>query len=240
MKYLVTIALLLSSLVSIAQYRIPAGTILPAQLSSTIDSRKAHPGDRISARLKQEVNVPGSKLPQGARLSGKVLSVDPSRVTITFDKVEADGHAIPIRTNLRAIAGMTAVLDAQMPSNTVSGDRGSALADWNTIQVGDQVAYGRNGPLMAGSRVVGHSLMSGGVVGVPETSYGSKCRGDVGDSKTPQSLWVFATSACGVYGIDGLTLDHAGRTEPVGQIAFSSSNHVLIRAGSGVLLRVVD
>lgn len=227
--------LLLCSLAS-AQSQIPPGTILPAQLSSSIDSRKAHPGERISARLMQDVQLtPHDKLKAGAKVVGHIVSANARHVTLSFDDISAHRRLIPLRADLRSIASMMAVEDAQLPTNNAGGDRGSSIADWNTVQIGGQAVYGRGGSVYSGKDVVGHSLLNGGMLAVPAAN--SQCRGDLGNP-TPQSFWIFSSDACGAYGFDDLSIAHAGRSNPAGQIGLSARTRVLIRAGSGLLLRV--
>lgn len=152
------------------------------------------------------------------------------------DEIAIDHQTIPIHTDLRSIASMMEVEEAQLPTNDAGGDRGSSFTDWNTTQVGgDEAVYGLGGPVLSGDQVVGHSLVSGGVIAVPKTSPGSQCRGAVSDM--PQSFWIFSTSACGAYGFQDLAIAHAGRTAPVGEIVLTSPRRILIRSGSGLLLR---
>jgi hypothetical protein len=58
------------------------------------------------------------------------------------------------------------------------------------------------------------------------------------DGGQNQALWVFSTTACGVYGFEGLTISHDGSTSPAGQITLDSTRDILIRGGSGWLLVV--
>jgi len=52
---------------------------------------------------------------------------------------------------------------------------------------------------------------------------------------------TFSSDACGLYDFPNVTLAHAGRTDPVGQITLlSSRGNLNIRGGSGMLLRVND
>jgi len=67
---------------------------------------------------------------------------------------------------------------------------------------------------------------------------GSKCSGAI-NSDQKNALWVFSTEACGAYGFgDDLIIAHAGRTDPVGEVVLQGRKNVMVRSGSGLLLRV--
>jgi hypothetical protein len=102
--------------------------------------------------------------------------------------------------------------------------------------VGGEALYG-SGPLTRGEQVVGHWVWGGGAVGQVEEN--GKCRSEVAGNGREQSLWLFSTDACGVYGYSDVAVEHAGRTSPDGEITLTSTNpNLKIRAGSGILLRV--
>jgi hypothetical protein len=238
-----------------ASAQLPAGTILPARLSSTIDTHKSKAGERISARIMQDVPLPGAadqlgalnfgrgrahKIPAGSRLVGEIVDVRPDKVSWKFDSLVLYGKSIPIRVNLRALASMMEIDNAQLPTNDGGGDRGSSELDWDTEQVGGDVVYGqRGGVVTEGDQVIGHSVFGGGVLLRPVADRQAGCRGSLG-VEGPQAFWLFSASACGLYGYPDVRIVHAGRSEPAGIIALSAARGKLkIRAGSGILVRVL-
>jgi len=236
------ISLLLFSVAAWAQNAVPAGTVLPAELSASLDSAKSKPGQVITARIMQDVPLPAGRIPAGARIIGHIVDVAPAKngsgmeISLQFDALRFSHRSIPITTNLRAWASMAEVEDAQIPST--GPDRGTPWAWMTTNQIGGEVVYGQDGPVTNGSSFVGRQA-PGGVLVHLTTKPGSMCRSEVEGNDSPQALWLFSSDACGLYGFSGLEITHAGRTDPVGQIRIASKEGRLhIQGGSGFLLRV--
>ena len=236
-------SLLVLSAAGWGQNAIPAGTVLPARLNSTVDSRKAKPGQPITARIMQDVPLPVRKIPAGARIVGRVVSIVPvkngsgAELTVQFDTLQFSHRRIPITTGLRALASMMDVEDAEIPSTGT--DRGTPWAWMTTNQIGGEVVYGQGGPVTNGSNFVGRAA-PGGVLVHLTAKPGSMCQEERDYGDRLQALWLFSSDACGLYGFRDLEITHAGQTNPVGQISIASKQGpVHIQGGSGLLLRVV-
>jgi hypothetical protein len=243
MKRIFWLSLIMLSMDLFAQNTIPAGTILPVALNSSLNSRKVKPGQVITARVMQDVPLsPGSTIHAGAKVIGRVIDVKPAnggsgaQVSFRFDTLVASKRRIPIITNLRALASMMAVEAAQLPES--GPDRGTSQNAWTTDQIGGEVVYRGGGPVADGLRSVGEPTYGGVLVHV-SAKPGSPCRGEIEGNDRLQALWVFSSDACGVYDFADLAIVHAGRTDPVGEITLASDKgKVNVRAGSGMLLRV--
>jgi len=243
MKRIFWLSLIMLSMDLFAQNTIPAGTILPVALNSSLNSRKVKPGQVITARVMQDVPLsPGSTIHAGAKVIGRVIDVKPAnggsgaQVSFRFDTLVASKRRIPIITNLRALASMMAVEAAQLPES--GPDRGTSQNAWTTDQIGGEVVYRGGGPVADGLRSVGEPTYGGVLVHV-SAKPGSPCRGEIEGNDRLQALWVFSSDACGVYDFADLAIVHAGRTDPVGEITLASDKgEVNVRAGSGMLLRV--
>lgn len=242
MKHLIFVVLLVLSSTLFGQTSVPAGTILPVQLESTIRSNKAKRGQVVTGRIMQDVPLPsGSKIKRGSKVIGHLLDVVPAtnesqaKVALRFDTLLAGNRKVPLITNLRALASMLDVDEAQVPET--GPDRGTSEFDWNTTQIGGDADY--HGSVIANEfRTVGKSIPPNGALVQVSAKPGSECRGEFG-SDGPQATWLFASDACGLYGYPGMKLVHAGRSIPVGEIVMESEKGNLnIRAGSGMLLRV--
>jgi hypothetical protein len=218
---------------------IPAGTIIPVSLNSTLRSDKSGSGDAVTATVMQDVIVGlGETLRKGSMVTGHVIETvvpgnrsDESKISFQFDQVRLGNLTVSMTTNLRAVASKHAVL-AATPQLT-----SSEYAD-NQVQIGgDQISYG-NGQVMVGSQVVG-KYTSQGVLAYGGQDLGTPCRGTIDDSDHPQAFWLFSINACGPYGFDGLTVFHSGRTGPVGEVTLSANGKMLkIDKGSAMLLLV--
>jgi hypothetical protein len=238
---LAILAVLLASSLTFGQNSIPVGTILPLRLNSSLNSKNSKPGKIITARLMQDVSLPsGSKIRAGAKAIGHVIDVSPARdtrggrVSFQFDALVISKQRVPIPTNLRAVASMMDVNDTQIPKAGLDGDSG------DTEQIGGEVVYRDGGPVMNGSTIVGKAV-AGGVIARVASVPGTKCRESIASNDRPQSLWVFSTDACGTYGFSDLTIEHSGRTNPIGEIVLASSRGDFnVLGGSGLLLRVVS
>jgi hypothetical protein len=194
----------------------------------------------------QDVPLPGSgKIPEGSKVIGTILSVfaagsnNAGKVTLRFDQIEVHHRRAAMVTNLRAIASPMEVQFAQIPET--SPGFGTPYPWATTSLIGGDVKYGAGAPVTdRGSQVVGEGTYEGVLVHVraqPE----SGCRGELDGNHDPQALWVFSADSCGVYGMSGIRIAHAGRTEPLGEIVISAdSSGVNVRGGSGMLLRVAQ
>jgi len=243
MKRFLFATLIVFSTLLVAQDEVPVGTILPVQLNSPLRSDKARPGEQISARVMQDVPLPGRrKIPAGAKVIGHVVSARRALdgmmadISFRFDTLAVGKRRVAMTTNLRALATMMDVSEAQVPES--GPDRGTSENQWTTDQIGGEVVY-RGGVVTHGSNIVGNSALGSSVLAHPNSRTGTKCSGEVAGNDQPQALWVFSSDACGLYDLPNITLAHAGRSDPVGQIKLlTDKGNVKVPGGSGMLLRV--
>src|SRR5581483_10910551 len=149
--------LLLLSAACFAQDPIPAGTILPVQLNTSLNSRKSKAGQPVTGRIMQDVPIaPGKSIRAGAKVYGRVVSVAAAvngvaaQLSFRFDELRFAHKALPITTNLRALASMMDVEDAQVPPTGT--DRGTPWAWMTRNLIGGEVAYGDGGPVARGDQ----------------------------------------------------------------------------------------
>jgi len=223
---------------------VPPGTILPVRLNSTLSSAKCRKGQVITGRIMQDVPLsPGVRIKEGSKVLGHIVEVTtgaPAHISLQFDKLVSSDRTISITTNLRAIAGFMEILEAQIPP---IGPGESDVFRWlTTVQVGGDVVYGEGGPVSTGAdanQIVGKAV-NGGVLGKVRAKEGTECRGAIDGNDSPQALWVFSSDACGTYGLEHISIAHAGRTDPTGVIVLiSNRNDLKLPSGAGMLLRVI-
>jgi hypothetical protein len=233
MKYASLALMLLLPSALPAQDAIPAGTVLPLRLDTGLIAGKIEPGRVIRAEVMQ--NIPGTSVRKGAHVLGKVVSATPTRIELRFDTLVARHSSTPLHTNLRALASMLEIEEAQIPEG--GADRGMpSILDQTTRQIGGEEVYRGGGAVDRGVTPVAEPTADGAL---GHLNSNPPCRAGTAGNDTPQALWLFSTDACGLYGFDNLTVEHYGRTDPVGTIVLAAkTGKINIRTGSGFLLRV--
>jgi hypothetical protein len=224
----------------LAAQGIPAGTALPVMVSSTLNSKDSKPGEKIEGKLMQEVLLPaGVKIKSGSHVTGHVIgpeltsSVGQVRhLSIQFDQLEDDGRIIPLNVSLRAMASSENVFQAKTPIDAISSYESSY--GWTTKQVGGDVVFRGRGYIASPQGKVGRWNGTGAWGKL--AAAGDCLATDSNDQE--QALWVFSTTACGVYGFENLRIAHTGSTAPLEEIILESAKDILVRGGSGWLLLV--
>ncbi len=221
---------------------IPEGTAFPMTLNSTLKAETLTTGQVISATIAQNVPLPsGGKIRAGSHVIGRVQQVARQAsggwsIRLRFDQVHTENIDVPITTSLRALASPLEVQEAQLPKYSTAR-RGESAANWITTQVGDDVVYRGGGHVMHGEVIVGDPVPDGvlaELASVPEAG----CPAD--SARRRLALWIFASSACGVYGFsDDLEIAHHGDTSPISEIILRSKSNARLRTGTAMLLIVL-
>ncbi len=148
------------------------------------------------------------------------------------------GQRLALKTNLRALASPAYVEGAQ--EAMYGPDAGIDIEGESTNQIGGDLVFHGGGPVYAGdtSVVIGKTT-SDGVLVQPQDNPDLHCRGVITGNSNVQALWLFSSNACGIYGFDGIRIEHAGRSDPRGIIVLAADNgRIEIYSRSGLLLRV--
>ena len=225
---------------------IPIGTVLPVMMNTSLDSGRSKPGAKLTGRLMQDVvSGSGAQIRAGARLYGQVVEAAPAssnaaaRVVVRFDRLVAGQRQYSISVRLRAMASMSDVFSAQLPTGTFD-EYGTSISDWTTVQVGGAAVYLGDGTVRDAMDVVGRAPAYGEVTGKLMPAPKRGCPAEAAAASQEQSLWVFSPWACGTYGFEDLTIARNGASQPVGTIELSAPKALKVRGGSGWLLQVLE
>jgi hypothetical protein len=221
---------------------IPIGTVLPLRLNTTILSAKSKPGQVITGRIMQDVPLSsGAVIHAGSKVIGHIMDVSSAtngaqaHISFQFDKLISSGRTIPIRTNLRAVAGPVTVMQTEVSNDNPHDYFLPSL-------IGGDIAYqSGEGAVTAPDGVVVGKSVKGSVLDQVRASsrQGRDCRGPVDGKVSPAAMWGFSSNACGTYDLPHIRVTHAGRTQPVGVIILiSQKGQFNLARGSGMLLRV--
>ncbi|MHB8539909.1 MAG: hypothetical protein ACYDCD_03065 [Candidatus Acidiferrales bacterium] len=227
-----------------------SGTAINAELLTTLDARKCHPGQRVIAKTTQDVKQDGHVvMRRGTRLIGHVTEAQAktkanteSAVGIAFDQAEIKkGQEVPFHAAIQAVAAAqtmsAASLDNDMmePSGPPMGSGGGAM--------GGSMGGGAIGGI--GSGVGSAAGTAGNMAGnLPRTAGGaigatSATAASAGGSlRGLNAAGQLTSTSNGVIGMKGLNLTSAASNSTEGSVITSAKRNVHLSSGTQMLLKV--
>jgi len=204
--------------------RIAPGTVIPVQLTKTIDAKKAKTGDEVVAKVSQDLKTPSGEIlvPKDTKVVGHVTEArartkdqKDSEVAIAFDHAATKNGDMQLPMSIQAIIA---------PQNSDSADAG-----------GGSPSYGNSpSPSMGGG---GGRPMSGGTSSMPQAQTPSNIPnpgiGQSGGNARPP----ITASTQGVIGMSDMKLA-ANAENAQGSVVSSEKNNVKLESGTIMLLRV--
>jgi hypothetical protein len=218
--------------------------------SSAIEAGTAKPNQVVTATTTQAVYLAGGQvLPKGATVTGHVIESTAfvfdstpyavqkaSVLSIHFDKVTANGSTIPVSLSVRALAGPVQAREAETVhyageydtagTRVLVGGSSFSPLDSAVLSVqGDVTGYVRNEGVFA--RLIAIDALQEGS--------NFRCSG----TNAEQSVDIFSAEACGIYGLDSVSMADNGWKS--GAFVLESHRHnIKLYAGSKALLQVTD
>lgn len=200
------------------------GTVLNATLNSSIDSKKAKPGEQIIAHTTEAVKSSDGRmiLPSGTKILGHVTQASARAngqgqavLALQFDKaVLKDKQEIPLNVVIQAVAAPA------QPAPVSGTDAGRAIA-------GPGSSAPSNNPSMSGSRGARPE-------GTPTPDPYPDANGNA--TSGSDSGGPLPSNTRGVYGIDGVRLSANANGE--GTVLTSTAKNVHLDGGTRLLLAV--
>ena len=229
---------------------LPPSTAIPIVFTHSIAAGQSKPGDKVTAKTIQSVFLSnGRVLPAGSALAGHIVQSNsfaldqtpyaiqkPSVLAIHFDTIGEGPAQVSVSLAVRAIAGSVASHEAEIPHyrdeidatgtrTEIGGASFSPLEEAVTSPNGDVVGYSRKQGVFA-------RLLAAESVNQPSSLH---C--DATDSE--QSVAIFSADACGVYGLNTVSLVDNGAEDHGAFVLESRRETVKVDAGSTALLQVM-
>lgn len=224
---------------------LPVGMAVPILFTHKISAQSSKHGDPVTAKTMQVIlNGPVQSIPKGSLVLGHIVDVSyagknrNSSLSMMFDRIVDEHTAIPICASARAIVNALEAYQATMEATSL--DATASLG--TTLVGGDHVRPGDKQVLAPDDDDVGISnrfgIFSRLEPGAPhDASTPESCTGVA----TLQSVAIFSSRACGLYGFPGTRMRSAGNGEPPGVIQLQSDRFgVEIAPGSAALLQIVN
>jgi hypothetical protein len=232
--------------VSGASGALGSGTTLQAELSKSLDAKKAKPGDEVSAKLTQDVKENGKVvLHKGSKLVGHVTEAQAkskenaeSKLGVVFDKaVLKGGEEVAFNGVIQAVAPPV------QGALSVAGDENSSLG--SGMGSGSSMGGGHSGgiaPIGSATSAAGSTVNSatgavGNAAGSVTNSTGA-VNGAVNRTAGVAANGALNSAAHGVVGMQGVDLNTAVAGSAQGSVISSASRNIKLDSGTQMILQV--
>lgn len=209
-----------------------SGTTVNAELSASIDSKKAKAGDSVMAQVIEAVKEDGKTLiPKGTKIVGHVTQASArskgdaeSSLAIRFDKaVLKNGQEITLSVWIRAIA--VEPRNVYQPGPEQSTIAGTPAAGQSPMGASHSTM---SGPPAATAPPVGAS-----------TDTGAGSERTAGAAGGLNSAGQLAANSRGVFGLEGVQLSTDASSTAQGSLISSSGKNLHLDSGTRLLLAVL-
>ena len=208
--------------------RIAPGSVIPVQLTKTIDAKKAKSGDEVVAKVTMDLKTNAGKVvvPKDTRVVGHVTEArarnkeqKESQVGIAFDHAVLKSGDVNLPMSIQAVIAP--------PSNNTNADGGDpATPAGGGGAATSPMGGGRNGSMESAGRAQPSSAATNSV---PTAGTDTEHQGN---SRSPIN-----SNTQGVVGISNLKLE-AGQNATQGSVLSSEKNNVKVESGTMLLLKV--
>jgi hypothetical protein len=231
------------------------GSTFNAALNAPIDSRKAKPGDPVTAHTTEPAKSDGKTvLPRGTKLLGHVTQASArsngesdSSLGVVFDKaILKNGQEVPLNAGIQALASGQSAASTAGPDLDTFGSGGGSAA-------GSGRASGRSGSALGGvgstaggaaGAVTNTAANVGGAAGgtlnstVNSTANAAGSLNGVSSGATGglNTAGQLTSDSHGVFGLNGLSLNSAAANGTQGSIITSAGKNVHLDSGTQMLL----
>lgn len=234
-----------------------SGTAVNADLLTTIDARKVHPGQRVEAKTTKDVKE-GKRvvMRRGTKLVGHVTEAQAhtkanaqSAVGIVFDEaVMKNGETVPFHASIQALAAAQSMANAGMGDDDMmagGGAMGGGAVRGGGGLVGG-AAGGATGAVgstagMAGGAAGDVGRTAGGTLSSTTSAAGSVSNSVAGSTRGAtgglDAAGNLTSSSSGVFGLNGLNLASSVSNSTEGSVITSANRNVHLSSGTQMLLK---
>lgn len=214
------------------QAKIAPGSVIPVQLTKTIDAKKAKTGDEVLAKVTTDMKTQTGQVlvPKDTKIIGHVTEAQArhkdekeSQLGIAFNQAVLNKQQVQLPMSIQAVIGQE-----NNNSNNAAADNGGGGAPAPSAGGSSGSAMGGRSPNMGSGQSQAPNAPSGAAPsGNDETSSAG--------SRRPQ----ITGQTQGVIGISNVTLSQASNNQQ-GSVLTSEKNNVKLESGTMLLLKVTQ